>query len=491
MSDKGRKPIAVVTKSGGVVSYKELQHYALKSESRQVEDAFANHYSPQGIVEPLYNPAQLMRLLDYNTYHARCCRTKARDVAGPDWQLSPKPDVENPGGQRKEELDTFFSELSFPLNEILYRVMLDFYAVGWGAIELVREEYDPEKPHIDMFHHPAHTLRAHRDHNRWCQIVGNKRVWFKAVGEGRHIDYHTGDFYDELDESKRGSELLVYPAYSPRTAYYGIPEAITSIGAIHGDISRAQFNAAFFKNFGVPAFAVMVSGDYDAGEEDEEGLTALEREVKEHFQEITENPWSTLFLSIPSETGEKVNVQLVPLSVDVKEASFRLFRKDNRDEILHAHGVPGYRIGVAETGQLGGNLAEEATQIYFQSVVGPHQNLLEHLINTHIVWKGFEAHDWRLKIMGVERADEMHELTVLEKLVDIGAARPIEVARHFAEKYGLDPDEDNPALHGYYLKGRPLGAEATTDEVVAAAKGRLLELEKELRGDGARSSTEA
>ena len=192
------------------------------------------------------------------------------------------------------------------------------------------------------------------------------------------------------------------------------------------------------------------------------------------MREIVANPYSTLFLSIPSRVGGgSVNVQLIPLSVDVKEASFRLFRRDNRDEVLHAHGVPGYRIGVVETGSLGGSTAEESTEIYFDSVIKPARGILEFLLNTHIVWNGFQAMDWKIKLVGGGQRNDMRDLDMMLKLEEAGAIRPIEIARRFADQFGLDPDETNPALHLYYLKGQPLGAEMMPDEIQTMVKAYL------------------
>ena len=128
-----------------------------------------------------------------------------------------------------------------------------------------REEYDPKKPYVNMYHHPAFTLRVHRAQDRWCQIVGGQKVWYATPGATRLVNKDTGDFMDSLPENKRASELLVNMAYSPRTQFYGVPDFVPAIGAIHGDLSRVSFNNAFFQHYGVPSFAVIVSGDYDEG----------------------------------------------------------------------------------------------------------------------------------------------------------------------------------------------------------------------------------
>ena len=90
-------------------------------------------------------------------------------------------------------------------------------------------------------------------------------------------------------------------------------------------------------------------------------------------------------MSVPAIEGQgEVNIEFKRFECEVKEASFRLHRQDNRDEILAAHGVPPYRVGVAETGSLGGNTARESTEIYKRSVIEPRQEMLESMINKHI-----------------------------------------------------------------------------------------------------------
>src|SRR5690606_4544021 len=111
--------------------------------------------------------------------------------------------------------------------------------------------------------------------------------------------------------------------------------------------------------------------------------------------------------------GQNVKVEFQRLAVDVKEASFRLFRQDNRDEILAAHGVPPYRAGIAETGSLGGSTAVESTEIYKMSVIEPRQSILENLFNRYILRSAFDVTDWRWKLAEIDTRDERHDLDIL------------------------------------------------------------------------------
>jgi PBSX family phage portal protein len=482
-----RKPFAFVTNKGRMVRADVLEQYAVKNTGEQSKqltgDRFAGNYGKLGLMEPLYTPEALSNLLELNTYHARCCLTKARDVAGLGWDL--KPLVDNPSEAIKTEMDEFFSRPGIggkaeTLVTTLNKHALDYEVLGYAALEVVRQNDLPTGKITGLYHVPAHTLRIHRSFNKFAQIRAGKRIWFKAIEHDMDVHRETGDEHPlgSLAPENRASELIWNCGYTPRSDYYGLPEYIPAIGAIHGDIARRDYNIAFFDNYGVPAFAVYITGDFDEGEKDEDGFTELERAIQEHFKELPKHPHSTLVLTIPSNppTGPgmsagEVKVEMKPLATDVKDASFRLYRKDNRDEVISAHATPPYRIGIAETGSLGGSTAKESTEIYKNSVIRPRQEVVETLLNQHIVWSetGFATGDWEFKFREIDTADEAHDVEVLAKLFLVGAATPNNIIQHFGERFGLEPS-DHPAMNAHYVGGRaidlPAGAE-TSGEVIA------------------------
>ena len=94
-----------------------LQQYTVKSDSKQLPtNSFQSSYT-QGLVQPLYNPEALARVMEMNTYHYRACKTKARDTAGLGWNL--RPLKENPSSEAIQEAGDFFSEMYEPISEIL------------------------------------------------------------------------------------------------------------------------------------------------------------------------------------------------------------------------------------------------------------------------------------------------------------------------------------------------------------------------------------
>jgi len=490
------RPFGVVTKTGKFVGNDILNQYSVKEASRKLlSDVFDKHYGTQGLVQPLYKPNILARALEINTYHYRCCRVKARETAGLGWDLKPVPGIETPNQRQYDEVSEFFDDLPEPISSVFNKMMFDFESIGYGTVELVRENYSYDGKPVLLTHIPSHTVRIHKDGNRYCQIRGTQKRWFKALEYEKDVDYLTGQEHElgSLGEERRATELIWIVNYTPRSDYYGISDIIPALGAVHGDISRRNYNISFFDNFGVPAYAVFVTGNFEDEEEldsngNPTGRTLLEAEIEEHFKELAKSPHSTLILSVPTKDRQgEVKIEFKPLAVETKEASFRLFRKDNRDEILSAHGVPPYRAGIAETGSLGGTTAKESTEIYKRSIIEPRQETLETLINRYIVWGAFEANDWKFKFAEIDTTDEKHDIEVLGKLFGVAAVTPNQIIRHFKDRFGLE-EVDHPAMDAHYLGGTPIDRDdVVLDDMQAAMlslQDKLLKIAEKHQGNG-------
>ena len=478
------KQFGVVTKQGRVIRQDILEQYASKAQSKQADpDSFTGNYGKNGLVQPLYNPEALTRILEINTYHYRACRTKARDTAGLGWTLRPLNDNASMDSEMYKLLDGFLSGLPESVGQVWDKAMFDFESIGYGAVEVVRENDDPHGPIALMAHIPGHTLRIHQDGNRFQQKRGRKTRWFKNVEFDGDVDINTGEIkpIGSLDPSKRASEVLWFTNYTPRSDYYGLPDVMPALGAIHGDMARRDYNIAFFDNFGVPAYAVFVTGNFDPGEVNEDGRTEMEAAIEGHFAEMAKNPHSTLILTVPTrDRSGEVNIEFKPLSIEVKEASFRLYRQDNRDEILAAHGVPPYRMGIAETGSLGGSTAQESTEIYKSSIINPRQEIIETLINRYIIWGAYEANDWQFKFLEIDTSDEAHDLVIVTGLFSLGAVTPNQIIRHFGERFGLE-ESDHPAMDAHYVANVAIDLAAGDDiggaeAVMLSLQSRLLEV---------------
>ena len=470
----------VMTSRGRLVRKDVLEDYALKApgaegegeESRQIKDQFASLYGQENVARPTYNPQTLIRLLDLNTYHMRACQTKAHDTVGHGWNLQPAPGVDDPS---EEQAEAIRAELSgSPGTELiteLRRACYDYEAVGWGAAEITRQAYEPDGAITAIRHVPSHTVRIDHSEKRVLQIRQGRRVWFRAAGvtDKRYLDWKTGQWSDDLSVGRRASEILMWNNHTPRNDYYGASDVMPALGAIHGDLSRRDYNIAFFENYGIPSFAVFVTGDFDPGDVGSDGKNDVDRKIESFFSQINENPHSALVMSIPTredagtiEESGNIDVEFKPLSTEQKEASFRMYRQDNRDEVLAAHAVPPYRAGIAQEGALGGSTAREATEVYRESVVTPRQNRLENLVN-ELLLADYDQWVWKLETL--DTSDEAHDLDVLRGLFEMGAVTPREVTAYLGERFGATVSDDDPPPDWRYLGGTPLvgpGVPATT-----------------------------
>lgn len=491
------RPFCYVTDNNKIIRPGVLDQYSTKSQdgmSKQAPpDLFTNAYSEYGLIEPPYTPTYLTNLSSLNTYHARCVKTKALDVGGNGYTLNPIGD--NPSEQNYQKLKEFFDQLP---SDLWVNSHQDAEEVGYAAVELIRYGDQPEGEPQSLVHIPSYTIRIHKDFKKFMQLRGTGRAWFKLVDTDGEINNKTGNPLGESipelleqEEGTRANEVIYYKTYSTMTDYYGMPDITPAIGAVYGDKSRNDYNISFFQNFGIPAYVVTVSGDFEdelTDPEDPESKTYLETQIENHLHNIQSNPHSTLFLSIPSRPGSdgKVEVNFEPLSVDVKEASFRLYRSDNRDEIITAHGMDPYRIGVTVTGSLGGNTAIESKKNYKTSIIEPRQRLWEDLINKHIVRNGFGINDWEFKFNDIDVEDEQNDLQILTGLFQLGAVTPNQVIRRFGDRFGLEEGE-HPSMDTHYLQGRPLETEDGGDvqttldtvKVLESLKHDLLEIADE------------
>jgi PBSX family phage portal protein len=490
-----KKPFGIVTKTADHFQYVNqsiMDSYSQKSEdgtsSSQLEDDFKKGYGKNNLHEPPYSPHLFINLLEMNTYHARCVKTKARDSGGLGWKMEPLDDEGSKQEMKDmEELKSVLKRQSSPISKTAERGIVDFDSIGYCTWEFVRQNEDATGKIVSIHHVPAHTIRLHKSRNKFLQQRGNKKLWFKRAGYEMDVHKETGEEHEmnTLDKNKRARELVMWSDYTPKSVHYGLPAIVPAIGAIHGDISRRDYNIAFFENYGVPSYAVFVTGNFEMGEVNEEtGQTEFEEAIEDHFKELAKNPHSALVLSVPSKEGEgEVNIEFKPLSVETKEASFRLYRQDNRDEILSAHGVPPYRVGISETGNMGGTTARESTEIYKESVIRPRQEWIEEMFNRFILTSWGIEH-FEFKLNQIDTSDEKHDVEILTFLVDNGAATPNQLIRHFGERFGLQ-EVDHPAMNSHYIKGNPIDnvLPAETEEV-PEGDAEEIEIPDEGSGEG-------
>jgi PBSX family phage portal protein len=374
---------------------------------------------------PPYDFNRLAEFLEVDPYHYRCCRTKAKDTVAKGWNLTavktpPKEDKEAQKlhTENYNKLFNFFQncnpEMSF--TEMLENQIMDYESIGNNFLEVVTDEKNIP---IGLFHAPAIEMRVKKDKTGFLQITGNTRVHFKNFGDTTVVDKRTGKPASKnLKPEYQASCMIQFKKYSARYRYYGLPDIIPALGAIVGNLESRDYNIQFFENNAIPRYAIIVKG----GSLD----SKVERKIKKYFlEELKGRFHKTLVLSLPA--GCEVIFQ--ELDIEVKEGSFRMFRVDNRDQIIHVHQVPPARVGIIETANLGSGSGYSQAEMYKDAVIEPEQSQVESRYNKLIVRGGFGIDDWEFRLEDIDIRDFMEMSTIVKNLSESNSFSPNEIRK--------------------------------------------------------------
>ena len=430
--EEGSKEVKVFVTSGGkIFTEEDLKRYEIPA-SKQID-----LLSWQGIpiIEPPYDLSRLMAWLEVSIPHSACVHTKVQDAVGIGWHLE-RVDEGAPIAE-KDRLEDFFNNVNDDEDIITMskKVFLDYEGCGNGYIEVIRDI----EGHINaMYHIPAVSVRVHKSKKLYIQRVGGKTVWFKKFGDDRIIDNTSGLIAESLDKpEKMANEVIHLKNYTWRSAHYGLPDWLPAVSSMLGEMKEKEYNLNFFTSFGIPAYAVLLK-NMDLTPE-------IEDTVKKYFEtEIKENPHRTMVFSLPQ--GAEMTFE--PLNIQTKEASFRVYKRDNRDDVLTAHRVPPYRAGLVIQGQLSGGVATEVDRIYLTSVIDPKQQSFEWLINNGIIKQGLESEGWKFQFDDIVIDNRLSQAQIDQIYSSIG----VRSANEIRKDLGLDPYEGGDV---FYIGGLP------------------------------------
>jgi len=399
-------------------------------------------YSQTGAEKPPYPLKTLALFLEISTWHYRAVKAKAISTAGLGYEFVVPEGVEKPNEENKRRLKEFFD---YPnpeqtWGEILENMLTDFEGLGNGYLEVVPNKLGTAPKEI--YHIPAVTMRVLEGKAGFVQEregkSGRKLAYFRNFGSNpRHKSS-----YDPRDKKrlKLLTEVIHLKNYHPRSSYYGLPDFLPATRALIGNKKIGDYNISFFENNAIPQYVIIVKGG--------ELAKGTKKLIEEYFKtHIKGEAHKTLILEIIQEEDQKVEVEVKPLAVAVRDASFRMFRNDNAEEIRVAHGVPGRIMGIAEKGGLGG-AGEGATQqeIYKYHVIEPKQSRLEYRINNFLIKQGFGIRDWELRFKEIDVTDEAKVAEIVGNLVRVGVLTINNGRKMMLQKPFKHPGADVPFI---------------------------------------------
>ena len=430
-------------------------------KSRQVKDPFENLYTYGGAIIPPLDPYKLLQLVENNAIHSACVTAKSADSVGRGWTWEAEEkdaDVERP-----KELDRYLEEATPTLSfsELLRQAVMEQETVGWSAWEVQRRSdldmYTGQEPVYALFPMPSHTIRATQDENVWVQIKNVAIRYFKVFGCRDPYDAITGKpatakqlkAYMQKDpraQFEPAREIIVFKSYSPRSPYYGIPPWISAMPAIAELQAIREFNISFFQSGGTVDRIIHVTatdGDQAQVIADKVLTTIKDASGRGHVTVVTSG-----------NTQSEIDVK--PMNgpqgpVGGRDAQFVKRREDLIKEVLMAHTVPGYRIGLAEFGSLGGgsSATKEILRSYKVGAIEAAQQVIEDRLN-HTLFgpSGLDVRGYRWKLQTLDWDETEMNLSIATQATDSGLLTPNEGRQTLGRERFEDPMMDIPHLNG-------------------------------------------
>jgi capsid portal protein len=384
-----------------------------------------------------------------NTYHMRACRAKVKDIVGRRWSIAGE------GTDAAKSLVTeffrnAFGELTF--GEGMGNVWMDYEALGSGFVEVIP---DIKGQPAGLRHIPATELFIRLDGLGFVQAKNGQFAQFRTYGL-KPDKFAALPKTDGLATAP--TSVIPFIRYLPFSPFYGLPSVMPAFPALALMVLIREYNLQFFSNNAIPDYAVILEGEW---------ADDAEKTISEYFKtHLKGQAHKTLCLQTPS--GGKVTFE--PLtSQTVKEGSFRLLWVEARDEVLQAHGVPPQKVGIVETGKLGGNLSSEQIVEYKTSIVEPGQEKVSTRLSMLI--KAFGAPNLKFQFDAYDTEDRQANAAVDQIYLNAGVLTPNEVRE--VRFPGKDPLEGGDQVSRPAQFGDVAGVEDVLNEVQQSLRGQV------------------
>ena len=408
-----------------------------KSKEINPGTVFRNGYGMFDVITPPWNLYELANYYDTSFANHAAIDAKVENIVGLgyDFEVSKRTlmrlesnsdstavdraraRIERAKIEMKDWLENLNDEESF--THTLTKFYTDVQATGNGYLEIGRTI----KGKIGYIGHiPATTMRARRLKDGYVQIIGQKVVYFRNFGAKNP---------NPITTDPRPNEIIHYKEYSPLNTFYGVPDIISAITSLHGDQLASQYNIDYFGNKGVPRYVVTLKGAKLSADAEDKMFRFLQNSLKGQNHR-------TLYIPLPGDSdNNKVEFKMEPVENGVQEASFKEYRRQNRDDILIAHQVPLSKIGGGDTTSIANALSQDRT--FKEQVSRPAQNNLAKMINKIIKE---ETDILEFKFNELTLTDEIAQSQILERYVK----NQIMVPNEAREALGLPqrPDGDEP-----------------------------------------------
>jgi capsid portal protein len=224
------------------------------------------------------------------------------------------------------------------------------------------------------------------------------------------------------------NELVFIKMPHPASDLYGVADVIAGLAAINGNVSIEDYLSQFFEHNAIPQYMIIITG---TDEVDNKVVTKVNKFFKEN---IKKKHHTTMIFPVP----QGVTVEVKALADNAKEGSFQETRKNNRDNILIAHGMTPAQIGIIDVANLGSGSGLSQAENYKDRILKPRQAVFETLFWNRLFGKyGMGLLAVQLEFNCIDIRDEEQIRKNIETYLKLGLIT-INEAR---EMIGLEPVE--------------------------------------------------
>jgi len=357
------------------------------AESKKIDKESTTAYNYLDLVLPPYNLDYLAQLPDINPAHHTAIHIVASNVVGLGLNLveSEKTKTKLDSKANKEEREKFRTKIQRArvnlaeyidslnqedsLDEVLYKVFVDYKAMGMGYLEIGRVDTPDENGYRRIGyigHVPAQTVRVRRNRDGFVQLGNDaKVVYFRHFG---------ADNPNKVTDDPNPNELICFSKYSPSNSYYGVPEIVSAKNAVAGSEFAARYNLDYFENKAVPRHLIVLKSNQQVGQ-------AHQEKILQFFETgLKGQNHRSLFIPLPADTDNaKTSLDIKPIEAGEVDLSFDKYEKVNEGKIFMVHRVPRSKASSDGTGSQ--QVALEAARTFKSEVITPEQKKFAKKIN--------------------------------------------------------------------------------------------------------------
>jgi len=391
-----------------------------KSKEINPGTVYRNAYGLFDVITPPWNLYELASFYDTSFANHAAIDAKVENIVGLGYEFevaartmlkleasepktaeNARKRIERAKIEMRDWLESLNDEDSFTTT--MEKVFTDLQATGNAYLEVGRTT----RGEIGYVGHiPSTTMRVRRLRDGFVQVIANKVVYFRNFGATNP---------NPLGTDPRPNEIIHFKEYSPLNTFYGVPDIMSAIGSLHGDQLASQYNIDYFQNKATPRYVVTLKGAKLSAEAEDKMFRFLQTGLKGQNHR-------TLYIPLPGDSDtNKVEFKMDPVENGIQEASFKEYRKQNRDDILVAHQVPLSKIGGSDSSAIAAALSQDRT--FKEQVARPAQRNLEKIINKIIKEK---TDILEFKFNELTLTDEIAQSQIIERLVKIQVMLPNE-----------------------------------------------------------------